>query len=89
MICFNITEDLLKTNKIINQPSSCINLIASGQIQSKQARQAELDGREKLNSKRKVNEEGRDNPKTEHPDVEEMMPFGWKMLSHTNMQRGN
>ena len=89
IICFNIAEDLLKTNKIINQPSSCINHIASGQIQSQQARQAELDGREKLTSKRKVNEEGRDNPKTEHADVEEMIPFGWKMLSDTDIQRGN
>lgn len=79
----------MKTTKIINQPSSCINHIASGQSQSQQARQAELDGREKLNSKRKVNEEGRDNPKTEHPDVEEMIPFGWKMLSDTDIQRGN
>ena len=90
MICFNITEVLLKkTHQIIHQPSSCINLIASGQIQSQQAGQAELDGREKLNSKRKVNEEGRDNPKTEHPDVEEMIPLGWKMLLDTNIQRGN
>lgn len=54
-------------------------------VRFQQVRQAELDGREKLNSKRKVNEEGRDNPKTEHADadVEEMIPLGWKMLSHT------